>query len=249
MKTVRIFQVLGIILLGVCSLTHYISLDQEKETDISVSSNVPAAVWMNGREIQPTAKEHILKQAGMGVITLKASGYYDARIIVYRNQPEEKSVISRASSVVWTTQESSDITSNLSELGADAATTSPTSTVNLFYNFGKFIVDLVALPFTSTTEFNPFGYYLAYDKNQFYVEMMPLNASKATRFDAVKMQVKKFVLKNYTELAKGNREYIAALVEFSGLTQGDVLSVLSSVATPAEAADAVAARLTAAHVE
>ena len=121
--------------------------------------------------------------------------------------------------------------------------------MNLFYNFGKFIVDLVALPFTSTTEFNPFGYYLAYDKNQFYVEMMPLSASKATRFDAVKMQVKKFVLKNYTELAKGNREYIAALIEFSGLTQKDVYAVLASVATPADAADAVAARLTAVHVE
>ena len=117
------------------------------------------------------------------------------------------------------------------------------------YNFGKFVVDLVALPFSFTTEFNPFGYYFAYDKNQFYVEMIPENAPAARKFDAFRLQVKKFVLKNHAGLAKGEKEYLAALARFSGLTQGDIEKVLKSAATPAEAADAVAKRLTAAHVE
>ncbi|MBR1778705.1 MAG: hypothetical protein IJ752_09030 [Alphaproteobacteria bacterium] len=249
MKTKQILQTVGLFLVSGCALTHYDSLDQKPETDIAVSSNIPAEVWINGQKIQSAAKEHILKQTGMDIVELKAKGYHDARVIVYRSQPEKKNVTSHESSVVWTTQESGDITSNLSELGADAATTSPTSTVMLIYNVGKFVVDLVALPFSFTTEFNPFGYYFAYDKNQFYVEMMPLSASEAKVFDAFKLQVKKFVLKNYTELAKGNREYIAALARFSGLTQGDINSVLASVSTPADAADAIAARLTAAHVE
>lgn len=249
MKIKRVLQTFGLCLLGGCALTHYESLDQKPETDISVSSNVPAEIWINGQKIQNAAKEHILKQTGMDIITLKAGGYHEARVIVYRSQPEKKNVTSHESSVVWTTQESGDITSNLSDLGADAATTSPTSTVKLVYNLGKFVVDLVALPFSFTTEFNPFGYYFAYDKNQFYVEMMPLNASKTKIFDAFKMQVKKFVLKNYAGLAKGEQEYIAALARFSGLTQDDINTILASTPTPAEAADAVAKRLTAAHVE
>ena len=249
MKIKRVLQTFGLCLLGGCALTHYESLDKKPETDISISSNVPAEIWINGQKIQSTANEHILKQTGMDIVTLKAAGYHEARVIVYRSQPEKRNVTSHQSSFVWTTQESGDITSNLSNLGADAATTSPTSTVKLVYNFGKFVVDLVALPFSFTTDFNPFGYYFAYDKNQFYVEMMPVSASKTKVFDAFKIQVKKFVLKNYTGLAKGEQEYIAALARFSGLTQGDINAVLASTATPADAADAVAERLTSARVE
>ena len=243
MNTKHVLQTVGLFLLGGCALTHYESLDQKPETDIAVSSNVPAEIWVNGQKVQDTAKEHILKQTGMDVLTLKARGYHDARIIIYRSEPEKRNVPSHQSSFVWTTQESGDITSNLSNLGADAATTSPTSTVKLVYNLGKFVVDLVALPFSFTTDFNPFGYYFAYDKNQFYVEMMPKSASEKKVFDAFKLQVKKFVLKNYTGLAKGSREYTAALSRFSGLTQGDINAILASVTTPADAADAVAARL------
>lgn len=249
MKTIRILQTAAVCLLGGCALTHYESLDQEKETDISVSSNVPASIWIKGSETSPTAKEHILKQAGLEEIILKAEGYHDARVLVYRSEPTKKNVTSHESSVVWTTKESTDVTSNLSDLGGDAATTSPTSTVKLVYNFGKFVVDLVALPVSFTTEFNPFGYYFAYDKNQFYVEMMPLSASETTMRDAVILQVKKFVLKNHAGLAEGDGEYIRALAEFSGLTQGDIKSVLKTATTPAEAAEAVAARMKAAHVE
>ena len=243
MKTKMLFQTAGLLLLSGCSLTHYAKLDQKPETDISIASNVPAEIWINGQKIQNTAKEHILKQTGMDVITLKAAGYHDAKVIVYRNEPHKKNVTSHESSVVWTTQESTDITSNLSDLGADAATTSPTSTVKLVYNFGKFVVDLVALPFSFTTEFNPLGYYLAYDKNQFYVEMMPKKASETQISEAIKLQVKKFVLKNYTGLAKKDPEYIAALARFSNMNQNEINEILSGVQTPIEAADAIAARL------
>lgn len=249
MKIKRVLQATGLFLMGGCALTHYESLDQKPETDISISSNAAAEIWINDQKVQDTAKEHILKQTGMDVITLKAKGYHDARVIVYRSLPEKKNVTSHESSVMWTTKESGDITSNLSELGADAATTSPTSTVMLVYNFGKFVVDLVALPFSFTTEFNPFGYYFAYDKNQFYVEMISENVSETKAFDASVLQVKKFVLKNHTSLAKGDREYIAALSRFSGLTQGDIQKVLASTSTPAQAAEAVAERLKASRVK
>ncbi|MBO4521496.1 MAG: hypothetical protein J5787_09870 [Alphaproteobacteria bacterium] len=249
MKIKRILQTAGLFLLSGCALTHYESLDQKPEEDISVSSNTPAEIWIDGQKIQDSAKEHLLKQTGTDVVTLKADGYHDARIIVYRNQPVKKNVTSHESSMVWTSQELSDVTSNLSDLGADAATTSPTSTVKLVYNIGKFVVDLVAMPFSFTTKFNPFGYYFAYDKNQFYVEMMPLSVSETKVFDAFKLQVKKFVLKNYAGLAKGDGEYLKALVDFSGLTPDDVKKVLASTATPADAADAIADRMTAARVE
>jgi len=249
MKMKHVLQTAGLFILGGCALTHYESLDQKPETDISIASNKPAEIWINDQKIQDTAKEHILKEAGMEVVTLKAEGYHDARIIVYRSQPEKKNVTSHESSMVWTSQELSDVTSNLSELGADAATTSPTSTVMLVYNIGKFVVDLAAMPFSFTTEFNPFGYYFVYDKNQFYVEMMPLSASEAKVFDAFKLQVKKFVLKNYTGLARGDGEYMKALAEYSGLTQDDINTVLAAASAPAEAAEAIAERLTAAHAE
>ena len=243
MKVKYLLQTAGLLLAGGCALTHYENLDQQKETEISVSSNVPAELWINGERIQERAKEHLLKKTDISEISLRAPGYRDARILVYRSEPVRKNVTSHESSAVWTTQESSDVTSNLSNLGADAATTSPTSTVKLVYNFGKFIVDLVALPFSFTTEFNPFGYYLAYDKNQFYVEMIPANASETTVLDAARMQVKKFVLKNYAGLAEGDPEYIAALKKFSKLTESDIKTVLKTAHTPAEAADAIAERL------
>lgn len=243
MKTSRFLQTVAVCALGGCALTHYESLDQKTETEIAVSSNVPASLWIKGKELQPVRKEHILKQAGLEEIVLKAEGYHDAHVLIYRSDPTKKNVTSHESTAVWTTKESSDVTSNVSDLGADAATTSPTSTVKLVYNIGKFVVDLVVLPFDFTTKFNPLGYYLAYDKNQFYVEMTPLNAPEATIRDVRKMQVKKFVLKNYTGLAKGDGEYIGALTDFSGLTKDDVTTALKSAKTPAEAADAVAARL------
>ena len=180
MKTSRFLQTVAVCALGGCALTHYESLDQKTETEIAVSSNVPASLWIKGKELQPVRKEHILKQAGLGEIVLKAEGYHDAHVLIYRSDPTKKNVTSHESTAVWTTKESSDVTSNVSDLGADAATTSPTSTVKLVYNIGKFVVDLVVLPFDFTTKFNPLGYYLAYDKNQFYVEMTPLNAPEAT---------------------------------------------------------------------
>lgn len=249
MKIIRLLKTGGLFFLGGCALTHYESLDQKPQTDIAVSSNVPAQVWINGQKVQDRAKEHILKQAGMDIVTLKADGYHDARIIIYRSQPEKKNVTSHESSVSWTTEELGDVTSNLSDLGADAATTSPTSTVMIPVNLVKLVVDLVALPFSFTTDFNPFGYYLAYGKNQFYVEMMPLNVSETKVSDVFQMQVKTFVLKNYSDLAKGDPEYVSALARFSGLTQKDILSVLSVSPTPAEAADAIAKRLKASTVE
>lgn len=244
MKTVRSFLLAGFLALGGCAVTHYDSLDQKPQTDISVSSNVSAQIWINGQKVQENAKEHLLKQAGLDVITLKADGYNDARVIVYRSLPEKKNVSSHQSSVSWTTRKGADISSDLSDLGADAATTSPTSTVMLPVNLVKFVVNIAALPFSFTTDFNPFGYYLAYDKNQFYVEMMPSDVSELSVFDAFKMQVKVFVLKNYPELAKGSPEYIAALSRFSGITQDDVKAVLSAALTPAGAADAIAEKMT-----
>ena len=249
MKMKSTLQAVGLFLLGGCALTHYESLDQKPETDIAVSSNAAAEIWIAGQKIEGAAKEHILKQTGMEAVTLKAPGYHDARVIVYRSEPEKKNLSSHESSVVWTTKKTGDMTSDLSDLGADAATTSPTSTVMLPVNLVKFVVDLVALPFSFTTEFNPFGYYFAYDKNQFYVEMMPDSVSEAKVFDAFKLQVKKFVLKNYAGLARGDGEYMRALAEFSGLTQGDIQKLLASATTPAQAAEAVAKRLTAAYAE
>lgn len=70
--------------------------------------------------------------------------------------------------------------------------------------------------------------------------MMPSDISELSVFDAFKMQVKVFVLKNYPELAKSNPEYVAALSRFSGITQDDVKTVLSGALTPAAAADAIA---------
>ena len=248
MKAEKILGVISLFLMNGCALTHYESLDEKPQTDILISSNVPAQVWINNQKIQETKKEHVLTQVGLDIVTLKADGYHDARILVYRNPPEKKNVTSHESSVSWTTKELGDVTSNLSDLGGDALTTSPTSTVMLVVNLGKFVVDLAVLPLSFTTDFNPFGYYMAYDKNQFYVEMMPLSASETTVFDMFKMQVKKFVLKNYTGLAKGDTEYISALVRFSGLTQDDVQAVLAETATPVEAADGIAKKLNAVHV-
>ena len=149
----------------------------------------------------------------------------------------------------WTFQKSGDISSDLSDIGADAATTSPTSTVMLPVNLVKFVVNVAAMPFSFTTDFNPLGYYLAYSKNQFYVEMMPLNVPERTVLDTFRMQVKVFVLKNYPELAKGSAEYIAALSRFSGITQDDIKAVLSKAHTPAEAADAVSKQIKKAYGE
>ena len=243
MKLSSALQTVGILLLGGCALTHYTDLDEQKQTDISVSSNVPAELWIDGERVRERDKEHILTKTGLGEIVLKAPGYHDARILVYRNEAQVKNVTSHQSSTIWTSEESSDVTSNLSNLGKDSASTNPTSTVMLPVNLVKFVADMVALPFSFTTEFNPFGYYLAYDKNQFYVEMMPANASKTEVFNAFKMQVKTFVLKNYTGLAEGDPEYIAALKNFSGLSENDIADVLKTAYTPAEAADGLAARM------
>lgn len=247
MKKIRLFLLTGLFLFGGCAVTHYDSLDQKPQTDILISSNVSAQIWINGQKIQENAKEHLLKQAGLDIVTLKADGYHEARVIVYRSLPEKKNVFSHQSSVSWTTRKGADISSDLSDLGADAATTSPTSTVMLPVNLVKFVVNIAALPFSFTTDFNPFGYYLAYDKNQFYVEMMPSDISELSVFDAFKMQVKVFVLKNYPELAKSNPEYVAALSRFSGITQDDVKTVLSGALTPAAAADAIAEKMAAVH--
>ena len=226
-----------------CALTHYDSLDQTKETDIAIASNVPAELWIGGQKVQDLKKEHLLKQTGLDIITLKASGYHDAKVIVYRSAAVKKNVSSHQSSVSWTAEKMGDISSDLSDLGGDAMTSSPTSTVMLPVNLVKLVFNVAALPFSFTTDFNPFGYYLAYDKNQFYVEMLPLKASEISVRNAFKMQIKVFVLKTYPELAKGNSEYIAALSRFSGITQEDIKTVLSGVQTPAEAADAIAEKM------
>lgn len=247
MKSKYLFSVVGLFLLNACALTHYDSLDQKKETDILVSSNVPAQIWINGQKVQDKAKEHLLKQASLDVVTLKAEGYHDAKVIIYYNQPQKKSVTSHQSSVSWTAEKAADISSHLSDLGADAATTSPTSTVMLPVNLVKFAANVVGLPFSFTTDFNPFGYYFAYGKNQFYVEMMPDNVSEQKVLDEFTMQIKIFVLKNHTELAKGNQEYIAALARFSGITQEDIKDVLDQSMTPAVAADAIVEKMKTVH--
>ena len=147
-----------------CALTHYDSLDQTKETDIAIASNVSAELWVGGQKVQDLKKEHLLKQAGLDVVTLKASGYHDAKVIIYRSAPIKKNVSSHQSSVSWTAEKIGDISSDLSDLGGDALTTSPTSTVMLPVNLVKLVFNVAAVPFSFTTDFNPFGYYLAYDK-------------------------------------------------------------------------------------
>ena len=92
MKTFRTLQAIGVLLLGGCALTHYTDLDEPKQTDISISSNVPAELWSNGERIRETAKEHILTKTGIGEVVLRAPGYHDARILVYRNEAEIKNV-------------------------------------------------------------------------------------------------------------------------------------------------------------
>ena len=243
MKFRHLIQFSSLFLLSCCALTHYDSLDQEKQTEISVSSNVPAELWIDGKKIQDVAKEHLLKQTGMGTVTLKAPGYQEARVLVYQNPAVKKNVTSHESSVVWTTEKGADISSDLSDVGASAATTSPTSTVMFPINLVKFAANIVATPFSFTKDFNPFGYYLAYDKNQFYVEMIPVGDKKLSLLKALQMQTKVFVLKNYPELAKGNREYIVALSDFSGVSEKDIQSVLDENKTAPLVADAIANKI------
>ena len=114
MKKIRLFLLTGLFLFGGCAVTHYDSLDQKPQTDILISSNVSAQIWINGQKIQENAKEHLLKQAGLDIVTLKADGYHEARVIVYRSLPEKKNVSSHQSSVSWTTRKGADISSDLS---------------------------------------------------------------------------------------------------------------------------------------
>lgn len=90
MKKIRLFLLTGLFLFGGCAVTHYDSLDQKPQTDILISSNVSAQIWINGQKIQENAKEHLLKQAGLDIVTLKADGYHEARVIVYRSLPEKR---------------------------------------------------------------------------------------------------------------------------------------------------------------
>lgn len=221
-----------------CALTHYDSLDQKPDTDIVITARVAVELWENGERIAPAAKEHTLKNAEMRRLTLKRQGYHDLDMIVWRGQSEKRNVTSHDSSVSWTGGQVSDISSDLSETGADAATTSPTSTVMLPVNLVKTVLRIVWMPFDFTTEYNPFGYYYTYGKNQFRADMRPLNKPFSTQ-DAYNAQVEEFVLKNYPPLAGRDAGYLSALARFSGITVTDIENLLNENRSPESMAEAV----------
>ena len=229
-----------------CALTHYKSLDQAPDTDIVITARVAVELWENGERIAPAAKEHTLKNAEMRRLTLKREGYHDLDMIVWRNQPEKRNVTSHDSSVSWTGGQVSDISADLSETGADAATTSPTSTVMLPVNLVKTVLRIVWVPFDFTTEYNPLGYYYTYGKNQFRADMRPASKPFSPQ-DAYNAQVEEFVLKNYPPLAGRDAGYLAALAQFSGITVADIEKLLDKHHSPESMADAVIDKMSTVH--
>ncbi len=243
MKAGYLIATAAALVLNGCALTHYASRDEKPDDAVVVTSNVAASLWEDGQQIAPAKKEHVLKNTGMRRLTLKSNGYGDLDVLVWQNPPEKKSVSSQQSSLIWTTKRLGDVSSDLSDTGADAATTSPTSTVMLPVNLVKTALGIVWLPFDFSTQFNPSGYYYAYGKNQFRATLRRENAPYSPQKE-YEEQVEKFTLVNYPLLARRDAGALSALAKFSGITTADIEKLLKANASPESMAEAVVEKMT-----
>lgn len=247
MRIGKLFLTAGLTVLCGCALTHYESADEKPKDEILISTNVPAQILKDGEVVSETATEHVLKNVGMN-LTVRAAGYNPVEILVYPLPPKQKNMTSHESSVSWSSRQTAGVSSDVSDLGADAATTSPTSTVMLPVNLVKMVLGIVWMPFDFTTQFNPLGYYYAYGDNEFHVNLAKKGAAYSA-WNAYEQQVEEFILKNKAEVMSQKGEYIAALVKFSGMTRADVVSVLKANPSPEAAAKAFVAKMRAVRGE
>ena len=245
MKIGKILLTAGALVLSGCALTHYESADEKPKEEILISTNVPAEILKDGEVVSETATTHTLKNVGMN-LTVRAAGYNDVELLVYSLPPKEKNMTSHESSVSWSSQQTANVSSDVWDVGADAATTSPTSTVMLPVNLVKMVLGIVWMPFDFATQFNPLGYYYAYGENEFHVNLAKKGAAYSP-WQAYEEQVEAFILKNKDEVMSRKGEYVAALVKFSGLTKADVVKVLKDNLAPEAAAKAFIKRMRAAR--
>lgn len=241
MKIGKILLAAGAMALSGCALTHYTSEDEKPKEEILISTNVPAEILKDGEVVSETATEHVLKNVGMN-LTVRAAGYRDVDLLVYPASPQKKNMTSHESSVSWSSHQTVNVSSDAWDVGADAATTSPTSTVMLPVNLVKMVLGIVWMPFDFATQFNPLGYYYAYGDSEFHVNLAKKDAPYSP-WQAYEQQVEEFILKNKTEILNQKGEYIAALVKFSGLTRENVVSILKQNPSPEAAAKAVVKRM------
>ena len=155
---------------------------------------------------------------------------------------------SHESSVSWSSQQTANVSSDVWDVGADAATTSPTSTVMLPVNLVKMVLGIVWMPFDFATQFNPLGYYYAYGENEFHVNLAKKSGTYSP-WQAYEEQVEAFILKNKDEVMSQKGEYVAALVKFSGMTRADVVKVLKANPSPESAARAFVEKMRAVRGE
>ena len=241
MKIGKILLAAGALALSGCALTHYESADEKPKEEILISTNVPAEILKDGEVVSETATEHVLKNIGMN-LTVRAAGYNPVEVLVYPLPPKQKNMTSHESSVSWSSRQTANVSSDVWDVGTDAATTSPTSTVMLPVNLVKMVLGIVWMPFDFATQFNPFGYYYAYGDSEFHVNLAKKGAAYSP-WRAYEQQVEEFILKNKTEVMSQKGEYVAALVKFSGLTRADIVSVLKQNPSPEAAAKAVVKRM------
>lgn len=242
MKSAYLTITAAALALNGCAVTHYAGSDEKPDDTVVVTSNVAASLWEDGQQIAPAKKEHSLKNTGMRRLTLKSDGYGDLDVLVWQNPPEKRNVSSQQSSLIWSTKRLGDVSSDLSDTGADAATTSPTSTVMLPVNLVKTALGIVWLPFDFSTRFNPLGYYYAYGKNQFRATLRLENAPYSPRKE-YEEQVEKFTLVNYPLLARRDAGALSALAKFSGITTADIEKMLKENASPESMAEAVVEKM------
>lgn len=245
MKIGKLLLAAGALTLSGCALTHYKSADEKPKEEILISTNVPAEILKDGEVVSKTATEHTLKNVGMN-LTVRAAGYHDIELLVYPAPRQEKNMTSHESSVSWSSHQTANISSDVWDVGTNAATTSPTSTVMLPVNLVKMVLGIVWMPFDFMTQFNPLGYYYAYGDSEFRVNLAKKGAAYSP-WQAYEQQVEEFILKNKTDVLSQKGEYIAALVKFSGLTRADVVSVLKQNPSPEAAAKAFIKRMRAAR--
>lgn len=236
MKIGKILLTAGMLALGGCALTHYESADEKRKEEILISTNVPAQILKDGEVVSESATLHTLKNVGMN-LTVRAAGYNDVELLVYPLPPKKKNMTSHESSVSWSSHQTANISSDVWDVGANAATTSPTSTVMLPVNLVKMVLGIVWMPFDFVTQFNPLGYYFVYGENEFHVNLAKKGAAYSP-WQAYEQQVEEFILKNKDNVLSQKGEYIAALVKFSGMTRADVVKVLKANPSPEAAADA-----------
>ncbi|HBO58424.1 MAG TPA: hypothetical protein DD624_00735 [Alphaproteobacteria bacterium] len=247
MKIRKLLLTAGLTALCGCALTHYESADEKPKDEILISTNVPAQILKDGEVVSETATEHVLKNVGMN-LTVRAAGYNDVELLVYPQPPKEKNMTSHESSVSWSSRQTAGVSSDVSDVGANAATTSPTSTVMLPVNLVKMVLGIVWMPFDFATQFNPLGYYYAYGDNEFHVNLAKKGAAYSV-WNAYEEQVEEFILKNKAEVMGQKGEYIAALVKFSGMTRADVVKVLKANPSPESAARAFVEKMRAVRGE